>query len=411
MLNTTISGFILPSPPPYALLPRFLAQLLTLLGTLVIANPAVAVDVDVLYLKQEIEQAPVLSNILPEPADSGIRGAELAIQDNNSAGRFLKQHYQLQQFSSAEPSDLIERGQQWVQGGQRLILADLPANTLLQLVRHPDIDGKAVVFNVSAADNSLRQQYCYRGLLHTAPSRAMLTDALMQFLVSKRWQKWLLVKGQRRDDERYASSLKRSSKRFGAKLVEEKTWRFDTDLRRSAAKEIPAFTHVRDHDVIVVADEIGDFGEYIPYNSHLPRPVAGTQGLSPLAWHRVVQQWGAAQLQSRFEKLAGRWMNSRDYSAWLALRAIAEAVTRSGSDDIKTLYAYLLGPDFELAGFKGRKLRFRDWNGQMRQPIPLVHPRALVATAPLEGFLHPYSELDSLGYDRAEVKCTIAKKL
>ena len=63
--------------------------------------------------------------------------------------------------------------------------------------------------------------------------------------------------------------------------------------------------------------------------------------------------------------------------------------------------------DFELAGFKGRALTYRTWNGQLRQPIAIAHPRALVAQAPLEGFLHQTNELDSLGLDRPESKCEV----
>jgi len=375
------------------------------------ATAAPALQIDVLYLKQIIDKPPVLSNILPDAEDSGQQGAQLAINDNNSAGRFLKQRYSLEIYESKSPQELTERARQWIASGQALIVAELPAATLSKLAQQPFISGHSILFNVAAMDDSLRTTQCRSGLLHTAPSRAMLSDALMQFLVFKRWKEWFLIKGGRDEDILFASALKRSGKKFGAKLVAEKTWSFDTDLRRSAAREIPAFTQGEDYDVIVVADESGDFGEYLPYNSYLPRPVTGTQGLKPLAWHRVVEQWGAAQLQSRFEKLAGRWMNSLDYSAWLALRAIGEAVTRTAANDHKTLYAYLLGAEFELAGFKGRKLNFRDWNGQMRQPIPLAHPRALVANAPLEGFLHPHSELDTLGFDRPEVSCTFAPSL
>ena len=58
-----------------------------------------------------------------------------------------------------------------------------------------------------------------------------------------------------------------------------------------------------------------------------------------------------------------------------------------------------------LGGFKGRPLTYRGWNGQLRQPIAIAHPRALVAQAPLEGFLHQTNELDSLGLDRPESTC------
>ncbi len=51
-------------------------------------------------------------------------------------------------------------------------------------------------------------------------------------------------------------------------------------------------------------------------------------------------------------------------------------------------------------------MNYRGWNGQLRQPIPLVTGRAVVATAPLDGFLHQVSELDTLGIDQPESKCT-----
>jgi ABC transporter substrate binding protein (PQQ-dependent alcohol dehydrogenase system) len=118
-----------------------------------------------------------------------------------------------------------------------------------------------------------------------------------------------------------------------------------------------------------------------------------------------MEQWGAAQLQSRFTAMTGREMKPEDYAAWAALRALGEAVTRTKASTAPDLRSYLLGPDFELAGFKGRPLTFRDWNGQLRQPIPLAHRGALVASAPLEGFLHHSNELDSLGLDAPESAC------
>jgi ABC transporter substrate binding protein (PQQ-dependent alcohol dehydrogenase system) len=156
---------------------------------------------------------------------------------------------------------------------------------------------------------------------------------------------------------------------------------------------------------VVVADEPGDFARYLPYNTWLPRPLVGSAGLTPTAWSRVVEQWGAAQLQSRFRDLAGRDMGPEDWSAWAAMRAIGEAVTRTGSADPATLRAHLLSEAFTLAGFKGRVMSFRSWNGQLRQPIALAHPRALSTLAPIEGFLHRNSELDTLGVDAPETRC------
>lgn len=169
---------------------------------------------------------------------------------------------------------------------------------------------------------------------------------------------------------------------------------------------MPLFTQdLGRYDALILTDELRDFGRYVLYNTWLPRPVVGSEGLSALGWAPVIEQWGAAQLQSRFGKEHSRAMTANDYAAWAAVRTLGEAVTRTKETDPATLRAYILSDAFELAGFKGRPLTYRGWNGQLRQPIALAHPRALVAQAPLEGFLHRVNELDSLGLDEPESTC------
>src|SRR3546814_8353850 len=92
-----------------------------------------------------------------------------------------------------------------------------------------------------------------------------------------------------------------------------------------------------DYDVLVAIDENEIFGEYLPFNTYAPRPVVGTHGLVPMAWHRVQEQWGSTQIQHRFIEVAGRWMEERDYGAWLGVRAIGEEVTRTSSADLTKL--------------------------------------------------------------------------
>lgn len=118
-----------------------------------------------------------------------------------------------------------------------------------------------------------------------------------------------------------------------------------------------------------------------------------------------MEQWGATQFQRRFREQTGRFMTPVDYAAWLAVRSIGEAATRTQSADPARLGDYLKGPDFKLAAFKGVPVSYRDWNGQLRQPILIVSPRVLVSVSPQEGFLHQTSTLDTLGYDRAETAC------
>lgn len=366
------------------------------------AHAEVAVTVH--YLRQQVDLPPVLSNLDPIPEDLGLAGAQLGLNDNATTGRFLGQSHALEVTEVPVDGNLLEAARAAL-AVTDLVVLDAPAEALLAIADLPEAQG-ALLFNATAPDMRLRQADCRANLLHTAASSAMRTDALVQFLVTRRWGRLALIQGTHPQDAVFADSLRASLTKFGLKLGSEKTWAFDADMRRNAAQEVPLFTQdLKDHDVLLIADELHDFGRYIAYNTWQPRPVAGSEGLMPRAWAPVVEQWGAAQLQSRFTDLAGRDMRSEDYAAWAALRAIGEAVTRTGSAEPEVLRAYLLGPDFALAAFLGRPLSFRDWNGQLRQPIPLVTERALVAQAPLEGFLHQVNELDTLGLDRSESTC------
>lgn len=356
------------------------------------------------WLGKARDLPPVLSNLDEIPADKGLAGARRGIADNATTGRFTGHAYALSETTVAVDGDVAAAFKGLVAAGERFFVADLPAADLAAVAALPEA-AETLIFNAGAPDDALRVTGCRANLLHTLPSRAMLADALAQFLVKKRWTDWVLLVGPAEEDRLFAAAVERAAKRFGGRIVARKDWQWDHDIRRTAHEEIPLVTQGVDYDMLVVADERGDFGEYVAYNTWEPKLVAGTQGLVPAAWHRVVEQWGAVQLQNRFAEDHGRAMGPEDYAAWAAVRAVGEAVTRTNATDFATLRAFIRSDAFELAGFKGRKLSFRAWNGQLRQPIPLVTARSLVALAPVEGFLHHSNEMDTLGHDAPEVSC------
>src|SRR5690606_19979657 len=114
------------------------------------------------------------------------------------------------------------------------------------------------------------------------------------------------------------------------------------------------------HDVVFVSDVGEAFGDYLMFRTSEPRPVVGTHGLQAVSWHRSFEQYAGMQMQNRFEKFAGRVMTERDYSAWLGTRVFGEAVTRTSLNDAKGLRAYILSRQFEVAGFKGQGMTFRN---------------------------------------------------
>lgn len=358
------------------------------------------------YLQVEQPLPPTLSNLDPVPVDNGLAGASTGLKDNQTTGKFLGQSYELLIAQVMIGDDALEAAREMLAVTPYLVV-DASADDLRAIADLPEA-AEALVFNTSVGDLSLRDDECRANMLHTITSDMMRTDALAQLLVKKRWDDLVMITGSHPADKSYAEAMRRSLNKFGLALQGEKEWLFDADMRRNAAQEVPLFTQdFGDYDALILADEVHDFGRYVLYNTWQARPVVGSEGLRALGWSAVIEQWGAAQLQSRFEEQSGRKMNAQDYAAWAAVRTLGEAVTRTNADDVNTLRSYILSDEFELAGFKGRPLTYRPWNGQLRQPVALAHPRALVAQAPLEGFLHQTNELDSLGLDRPESNCEV----
>ena len=85
------------------------------------AKSAQALDANILYLQQNKPEQALLSNIFNEPADTGLPGAQLAIEDNSTTGRFLQHHYKLTHTESPNPEPLIAAAVEWVQNGEGLI--------------------------------------------------------------------------------------------------------------------------------------------------------------------------------------------------------------------------------------------------------------------------------------------------
>jgi ABC transporter substrate binding protein (PQQ-dependent alcohol dehydrogenase system) len=368
---------------------------------------AADIDVKIYHLSHNDLTNYTINPLLVEPDNAGIAGAALGISDSNTTGKFLGQHYTLHPIHLLDIANVATSRIDWAehlpQAG--LILSDLASPYLQQLLAYnATLSTPHLIINVSNRDNSLRQTQCTQMLLHTTPSNAQITDALGQWLLSKRLNRVFLIDGDTSEDDRWVASFERTAKRYKLKIDASKKWTFDTDLRRTVSQDIPLFTQTsRPYDVVVVADTHQRFGQYVPYNTYYPRPVIGTAGLVADTWHPSIEQWGARQLQNRFYEQHARSMLHQDYDAYVAVRAIAYGVQQTQSMDPTKLAAFLRSESFQLAAYKGRKLTFRDYNGQLRMPIELTHPLGLVARAPQEGFMHPITDLDTLGFDRREV--------
>lgn len=360
-----------------------------------------------------VEPRPTISLLDKAAPDNGLAGANLAIKDNNTTGRFINQQFELTDTPVRADDDPANILATLAEKNCLLILSDLPAEPLLKLA-DTGRDKQITFFNIQAEDDALRQENCRDNVIHVAPSRDMLADALAQYLVWKKWSRWVLVYGSHPDDGLLADAYRRAAQRFGARIVKERKFtdaggarQTDSGLAQTQ-QQMPVFTQgLPDYDVLVAADENEVFAGYLPYRTWDARPVAGSAGLRPVTWDPASESWGGTQLQDRLIRMAHRRMTELDMQAWTACRMIGEAASRSGSVEPAKIMQDMKGPDFAVAAYKGRKLSLRSWDWQLRQPILLSDGRTVVSVSPQPGYLHQVTELDTLGIDRPETKCKL----
>ncbi len=147
----------------------------------------------VAYIRQDIERRLPISRLDNPNPDDGIAGARLGAADNNTSGRFVHQEFVLKEVTVPVGGDAAAEAKALVAEGHRFLIVDAPEDVLLKIA--DGVKGEALVFNISAPDTSLREQNCRADVLHVGPSRDMLADALAQYMVWKRWNRWYLMYG------------------------------------------------------------------------------------------------------------------------------------------------------------------------------------------------------------------------
>lgn len=310
---------------------------------------------------------------------------------------------ELQRTTLASRGQLVPTLERFADEDVNLVMLDLPGAMLSRAARAAA--SEQVLFNVSAAGDRLRGAACDRRLFHLAASDAIRMDGLAQYLIERRWERILILRGPTEADQRRAEAFERAADRYGLEIVDTRDFTRGSDPRQRTTNDLDLLTRGRSFDAVFVADSNGEFARTVPYSTRAPRPVVGAAGLVPVWWHWNWRNHGARQLNNRFEEHAGRLMTDYDWSAWIGVKAIAEAVMRGEAANASAVARYLRGADVVLDGFQGYRLSFRPWNNQLRTAVFLAAPNWVVARAPFEGFLHPDNDLDSLGMAKAESSC------
>ena len=338
------------------------------------------------------------------PGGNPIDGAIMGVADLKVVSDAVGQTISLDHQQASDAPALIAKVQAMVSGGEHFIILDLPAD-LVDQVAAATRDLPVTLVNATAPEDYLRSR-CYPNLVHTAASDRMTSDAMVQLLRTRNWTRVLMLVGPHERDTAMAAAFRASAERLRLEIVDQRQFTLSTDPANREANNTQLITGGADYDIVYIADSEGEYGRYLPYDTQLPRPVIGSTGLVASEWQWSWDRDGSTQVTVRFEELTdGRRMTGQDWSTWMAAKSIITAYAKSRSDDYDKIAAYLRGSRLKIDGAKGVQLNFREWDGQLRMPLVLATHNAVIAEAPLEGFLHETNTLDTLGTDRPEFQC------
>ena len=345
--------------------------------------------------------------IVLKPRESPFAGAQVGIDEAQALSRVLKIDFALERITVKSAEEVAPAVTQAVGRGIHFIIVDAPAEAFRPLATA--VRGREVLlFNATAPEDWLRRDLCAREIVHTLPSLAMTSDALMQYLVSRKWRDILVLQGPLPADAATVKAFENSVKKFGARIIANRPFKAGTDPReRELNNPLLLTAGTRDYDVIFIADDAFEFARQVPFQTVKPRPVVGAIDLEPVGWHWTWERNGGPQINTRFNRASGgRRMESADWAAWIAVKMVVQATLRTRSAEFDKQRAFILS-DTGFDGYKGLAVSVRRWDQQVRQAVFLSTPSAVIASAPIEGFLHRTNTLDSLGDDEPETPCKL----
>ena len=375
------------------------AQRLAVAATLTIG--VLGLDDDARYQPRRLEHA-----YPGQPTGRALDAAAVAVEESSLEVEAVGHKLAVKGFMAASVADLPKALAQLKAAKVQHVLLDLPDEALKSVLASAQSAlGPSILFNIGSGADELRGSGCVANLLHTYPSEAMRSDALAQFLAARSWNQALVLYGPRSQDKLQLDAFMRSAKRYGVKVAKSTAFKLSTDPREREQSNVRLLTNDKGYDVVVVIDSDGEFARSIPFNTQWPRPVLGANGLVALAWHPQWDLNGGPQLSRRFMRAAKRPMTAQDWAAWAAVKAVVGVLTTQPKATVTEQLQMLRKGEVFVDGFKGPRLSFRAWDGQLRQPLFLAHGDGVAATAPFEGVLHPTEVLDTLGIDEKESTC------
>lgn len=245
-------------------------------------------------------------------------------------------------------------------------------------------------FNVGCADDRLRRERCRRTTFSVEASTAMYVDALAGWLIGEAGlRRWHFVT----ESSDSATAVYRRARQalleqggddLGNTVVRpgtvnhrptlERLQRVRPDVAFLSLGMTPRAAFLTQYNQLGPAFEVAG-----PSMSTAQLWIAAPDtraGIWPTLWHHKLFRYGAQQLNDRFKDRSDRPLDARGWASWMAVKIMAETVLRAGTTETSRLVKFLEEDGAHFDGHKGKRLSFRSWDHQLRQPVYLVRARS-----------------------------------
>ncbi len=329
------------------------------------------------------------SGPLAETGAAAALGAELGAAEAARLAQLFERRFELVTARATGP-DQVERETRRLVKQERVfaILGGLDDPSCLLLSRLADQHG-VLFFNVGCPDDALRNKRCRRTTFNVEASTAMYTDALAQWLAaSAGLRRWYFVTP---DSEAGAAVHHRARQALRAQGGEDigkavvKTEAPELGAlfeRLTAARPDVVFLGLRGKSQAAFLQRYNRLdspfevaGPYVSTAGLWSAPAEERAGIWPTLWHHQLFRYGAAQLGDRFIKIAQQPLDARGWASWMGVKILSETVMRAGTTEASALVQFLEADRTQFDGHKGKRLTFRSWDHQLRQPLYLVRAK------------------------------------
>jgi len=331
-----------------------------------------------------------LTGFLGPVGEYGVMGIQLAVQQINAAGGVLGRPLELLSEDSVNPSTASTKAQRLFERDKVAVLIGEISSASGLAISQVAGRQQRIFVNTGCNSDELRGKTCNRFMFHVEACNTMYVKAAGQALL-----KAGLIKGKKifslTADYSFGHDLLRAAKTFIA--ANGGTMAGDELVPTDATDFSPYMLKIRQArpDVVVSnlsGNQITNFiKQYAEFG--LPYPTAGFTidtalawgagkenfgGIWPLIWHHDIAVPNSKAFVESFIKAYGKPPENQAWGEFVAMKAIAQAMTETKStDSIKIIEYFEKGAEVDV--LKTRKGHFRAWDHQLMQEMYTVSPK------------------------------------